>query len=278
MKVVPLILCFMLISCVCAYASDMAFYSGAPNVDGWYSVDAVAADVETIINATGSMFGDVQQFGDDALDDLAAWTEARIDDDALDIIWLNGCVPSSLYPFPNLEPDGSVAERWLDGGNMFINVADWFAYCSYEGGGRKPDNGPSGAANILDLSSAIIYSADNTTMNVTDDGKKYLPSIGDSIITYRPVAVNQVVDPWEVAVIFAESGNGADPLVIHNTETDGYVAFIDQAAGSGPPGWLDDRGETCAEFIENWVAEEVGLKGAAVEPDSKLTTTWGEIK
>ncbi len=281
MKILFIIFSLTLVFCVYAHASDIAFYVGNPNVDGWYIADAMQEDVDTIINATGALFEDVQQFDDDALDELAAWAEARTNDDKFDIIWLNGCVPSTLYPFPNLEPDGSVIEEWLGGGNMIINVGDWFGYVSYEGGGRKTENGPSGAANILNLSSGIIFSADNTPMEVTDDGLQYIPSLGNSCISYRPISISAVVDPWEVAVILAigeMNDNAADPIVIHNTETGGYVAFVNQSAGSGPPGWLDDRGLSCAELIENWVAVVVGLDSSAVEPDGKLTATWGEVK
>jgi hypothetical protein len=281
MKKLSVFSVLIMIICAYAYAADIAFYVGEPNVDGWYTAAAMREDVETIKNGTADMFQSVSEFDDNQLDDFAEWAEARIDDGKLDVIWLNGCVPSTLYPFPNLEPDDSVIERWLEGGNMIINVGDWFGYVSYEGGGRKTENGPSGAANILNLSSAIIYSADNTRMTTTEAGKKYLPSIGDDCITYRPVSLGQVVDPWEVAVAFAtlngeEDSTAADPVVIHNTETGAYVAIINQSAGSGPPGWLDDRGQTCVEFIKNWIAEIVGL--VAVEPADKLSGTWGDIK
>jgi hypothetical protein len=280
MKIASVIIGIMLIACAWAYSVEIAFYVGNPNVDGWYSVEGVLADVETIKNETSSFFSSMSDFDDDQLDELAAWAEARTDDGKLDIIWLNGCVPSTLYQFPNVEPDDSVIENWLDGGNMIINVGDWFAYCSYEGGARQTDNGSAGAANILDLSAGIIYSADNTTMTTTDAGRTYVPSIGDSCISYRPISVAEVVDPWEVAAVFAsitgdEDANG-DPVVIHNTETDGYVAFINQSAGSGPPGWLEDRGLTCAEFINNWVGEVIGV--APIEAAAKLSSTWGDIK
>ncbi len=281
MKALSMFFSLMLLFCVSVHASDIAFYVGQWNVDGWYDASQFD-DVEKIINTTGDMFEDVQKFDDDQLDNFKTWAEARIDDGKPDIIWLNGCMPSCLYPFPNLEPDGSVAERWLDGGNMIINVGDWFAYCSYEGGGRKADNGGTGAANILDLSSGIIYSADNTQMTVTDVGEKYLPSLEDPCVTYRPVSLTQVTGDWEVAAAFAtisgdEDCTAADPVVIYNTKTGGYVAIINQAAGGfGGAGWLADRGQVCAEFIKNWVGERFGL--LAVEPVGKLTATWGEVK
>ena len=55
-------------------------------------------------------------------------------DGELDIIWLNGSTPSVLYPLENKKPDGSRAEKWLDDGNMIINVADWFAWGNFEKG------------------------------------------------------------------------------------------------------------------------------------------------
>jgi hypothetical protein len=277
-----------------AMASDIAFYVGAPNIDGWYDVDTMTVDVETIIAESGHLFSDIQKFDDDQFDDFGAWVDARTNNGVMDILWLNGCVPSVLYPFPNLEPDGSRIEEWLDGGNMIINVGDWFGYVSYEGGPRQTENGTSGAANILDLSSGIIVSADNTSLTVTPTGQEYLPSLNDSVITYRPIVLSAVVAPWEVAAIFASTGGTddpaveaqADPVVIHNTETDGYVAFINQSAGSGPPGWIDDRGLTCAEFINNWVNEVIGLgrgnpiarspnpKDGALHEDTWVTLSW----
>lgn len=276
-----LVIFMLMMTCFYAYSTDIAFYVGEPNIDGWYTAAEMVKNVATIKDLTGKMFQNIGEFDDKQLDDFAKWAEARTDDGKLDIIWLNGCVPSSLYPFPNLKPDGSVIENWLDGGNMVINVGDWFGYVSYEGGGRKAENGGAGAANILDLAAGIIYSADNTTMVATAAGKKYLPSIGGSCISYRPIALAQVIGDWEVAEVFAsitgdEKATGADPVAIYNTKTDAYVVFVNQAAGSGPPGWLKDRGLTCAEFITNWVAEKVGMK--AVEATGKLSGTWGDIK
>lgn len=281
MEKIMLILGLVLIFCTGAYSADIAFYVGEPNIDGWYTAAEMVKNVKTVKDMTGKMFQTIAEFDDKQLDDFAKWAEARTKDGKLDIIWLNGCVPSSLYPFPNLKPDGSVIENWLDGGNMIINVGDWFGYVSYEGGGRKAENGPSGAANILDLSSGIIYSADNTKMTTTAAGKKYLPSIGNSCICYRPIALAQVTADWEVAEVFAsltgdEKATGADPVVIYNTKTGAYVAFINQAAGSGPPGWLDDRGKTCAEFVTNWVAEKIGMTSVGI--GGKIAKTWGEIK
>lgn len=63
-----------------------------------------------------------------------------------------------------------------------------------------------------------------------------------------------------------------DPVVIYSTETDGYMAFINQAS----LGHSVDQAQVTIEFIGNWV---VGLLGvSSVEPNGKITGTWGDMK
>ena len=265
---------FRLVSYVCVHASDMALYTGHPNPE-WYAEATMLEDVEKIIDGVKENFKEIKSFDDEALNDLKAWAEANMDDGELDIIWLNGCMPSVLYPNPNKEPDGSLAEEWLNHGNMFINVADWFGYCTYETGQRGIENGVAGAENILNLP-GIIRFGDNTNMKITDAGKKYLSSLGDSMVTDRPIVGGAVRTPWEVAEVFggAEAAD-MDPCAIHNTNTDGYVAFINQAT----VGNSVDRAQVTIEFINNWVARKIGfIPTKFVEPRGKLTVLWGAVK
>jgi hypothetical protein len=206
-----------------AAASDIAFYVGAWNFDGWYDVSQFD-DVQFIIGNAGASFRDIQQFDDDQFNDFESWASTNMDDSEVDVIWLNGCTPSVLYPFPHLEPDGSLAETWLDNGNMIINVGDWFGYVSYECGARCAENGPNGAANILNLPASIVVSADGTQLSRTAAGEEYMPTLDDDVATDRPIGLAAVTDPWEVAEVFAsDTGDGdaarADPVVIHNVDT-----------------------------------------------------------
>ena len=273
--------------CTTAMAADIAFYVGAFN-PGWYGNEQFD-HVETIIAEAGYLFGDIQQFDDTQLAAFGAWVDENTDDGELDIIWLNGCTPSCLYQFPNVNPDGSRAEEWLDNGNMIINVGDWFAYCSYEGGSRQADNGTSGAANILDLAAGVIGWGDGTTLTVTPSGHEYIPSLPNTASTDRPLVIAEVKAPWEVAAIFASTGGSddpegeaqADPAVIHNTDTGGYLVIMNQDSAQ----WLPDRGLACAEFIKNWVNEVVGLgaqplaaspnpKDGAMHAETWVTLSW----
>ena len=240
-----------------AMGADIAFYVGGWN-PGWYDATQFD-DVAIIIDEAGHNFKDIQEFDDSANGFAAftAWIEENTDDGELDIIWLNGTMPSVLYQFPNVDPDGSPAETWLDNGNMLLNVGDWFGYMSYEGGSRSADNGGAGAANILDLAAGIFVGGPQGTMEITAAGTEYLPSL-TAVASDRPMVLSQVQAPWEVAEIFAQNaaGSHADPIVIRNTETNGYLAIVNQNAGGG---WLTSRGLTCAELINNWVGPIVGL-------------------
>ena len=259
-----------------AIASDIMFYVGgfAP---GWYEEERMTKDVEKIIDECGGLFKDIQVFGDDKIDEMGKWADANTGDGEFDIIWLNGEMPSSLYPVENKSPDDSRIENWLDDGNMIINPSCYFAWCNFETG-VKIRNTDTGAAMILDLGENIIESADNTGMTVTDTGKKFMPSLGNECVSDRPVNLDALADPWEAAAIFAsvsgkeDQAGLVDPVLLHNTETDGYLAIISQATLAN----MVDIGQACVEFINNWVVGEKEL--LAVEPAGKLSATWGKIK
>ena len=91
-----------------AMASDIAFYVGV--VPGAHDAATMKKDVENIIQNTGALFKDVQKFADDNLDGLEKWADVNMGDGELDIIWINGSTPSTLYPLENKKPDGSMME------------------------------------------------------------------------------------------------------------------------------------------------------------------------
>ena len=68
-KFIYLTIFFMLVLglATTAMASDIAFYVGQWNTDGWYDASQFD-DVDTIITQTGRLFKDIQQFDDITLD------------------------------------------------------------------------------------------------------------------------------------------------------------------------------------------------------------------
>jgi len=260
-----------------SHASDLALFVGNPS---WYNVGTMQDDAAKIMDTlNGGVLKEVKTFNDDQVKDLEAWAKANMKDGELDIIWLPGSTPDVLYPIPDLKPDGSLAEEWLDNGNMIINLGDWFACLSNEKGVLRRNDAGAAPANILDLP-AIIKVTDNLPVIVTETGKKYMPSLKD-FIADRALQLGSVIEPWEVAAAFAtpsgkEKDLQADPVVIHNTKTDGYFAIITQTL----PDHMGDmsRATLTIELIKNWMSGSGLLKSASVNSGGKLATTWAQIK
>ena len=127
-------------------AGDFAVYSGPTN-PGWISDGAVEAIANTVTKHAGvkAMFDNIDNYGDgDEVGNkspLGKWLVSHTNNGQTDVVFTAcGTCPSSFYPFPNKEPDGSNIENFIEAGNVHINVADWIYYMSYEGGVRRADN------------------------------------------------------------------------------------------------------------------------------------------
>ncbi|MDP6421115.1 MAG: hypothetical protein QF672_07270 [SAR202 cluster bacterium] len=274
--------------CVCALlafiaygssASDLAIYAGPPN-PGWISPGSVARETADIESGLGGMFPSMTTFrdGDEVGYDspLGLWTQNHTSNGAADVLVIScGTMPSGLYQFPNVDPDGSPIEEFLDGGNVVINIADWFGYMSYEGGVRSADNAAAGAANIFDIPGLSFGSRVNA-MTVNDNGRNYLPSLVD-FSSARPWHLEQFAGTdWDVTT-FADAGpDDADPAVAVNSVTGGVVAAIIQKDWPDPSDADDNRGEVVVEFVSNWLTAEGVI--TAVDAKGKASTTWGDLK
>ena len=78
-------------------------------------------------------------------------------------------------------------------------------------------------------------------------------------------------DPIEV---YAEAGNSADPILFAAPDMKGYfVHFHMETLGNKPDDYLAQVGLEIGELITNRFGELLD-----VEPQGKLTTTWGNLK
>jgi hypothetical protein len=198
--------------------------------------------------------------------EIAPWAEKHTKDGKADIIVTFGWFPTTLYTPGNVQANGSVAEKFLEGGNIILNTADYIFYVTLGGGA----NGEQGLKNIMDIN--VEMWGDNTAIKTTADAKKYTPSLKD-YVSFRPFKEAQIVDPWEVEVVFGDNGAGwFDPGIVHDTETDGRIgiAFQEPNVPTLP------RGEVFAEMIDNYLAQVLGAE--AVDPNGKAATTWGKLK
>ena len=267
-----------------APAADLAIYSGPTN-PGWISQDAAIANGETIANdadmkaifETINVYGDGDEVGYDSA--LGLWMQEHTGNGQQDVfIAASGTAPSAIYQFPNADPDGSNIENFVEDGNVFINVADWILYMSYEGGTRSDDNGAAGAANVFDIPGLSFGNRGGPAVP-TEMGEKYIPSLVE-FQSDRPWHLEQFEGTdWEVTpfAVSNDDANSADPAVAVNQTYGGIIAAMWQKA---QPDWDGDdpRATGVIEFIANWLVENGEITTTPVEPQDKVATTWGRIK
>lgn len=267
-----------------APAADLAIYSGPTN-PGWISQDAAIANGETIANdadmkaifETINVYGDGDEVGYDSA--LGLWMQEHTGNGQQDVfIAASGTAPSAIYQFPNADPDGSNIENFVEDGNVFINVADWILYMSYEGGTRSDDNGAAGAANVFDIPGLSFGNRGGPAVP-TEMGQKYIPSLVE-FQSDRPWHLEQFEGTdWEVTpfAVSNDDANSADPAVAVNQTYGGIIAAMWQKA---QPDWDGDdpRATGVIEFIANWLVENGEITTTPVEPQDKVATTWGRIK
>lgn len=267
-----------------APAADLAIYSGPTN-PGWISQEAAIANGEAIANdadmkaifETINVYGDGDEVGYDSA--LGMWMQEHTGNGQQDVfIAASGTAPSAIYQFPNADPDGSNIENFVEDGNVFINVADWILYMSYEGGSRSADNGADGAANVFDIP-GLTFGARGGPSVPTEMGQKYIPSLVE-FQSNRPWHLEQFEGTdWEVTpfAISNDDENSADPAVAVNQTYGGIIAAMWQKA---QPDWEGDdpRAGGVIEFIANWLVENGEITTTPVEAQDKVATTWGRIK
>ena len=141
---------------------------------------------------------------------------------------LYGVLPSTIYPSGNAQPDGSVAENWIEttDGDTILNHADYFGYNSSEG----TANERGAMQNLMDLPEIEINVYEhNVDMFVTVDGSRLAPSMVH-FRSDRPFPLDQLEDEWFAEKILAsDTGNTqatlADPVIVRDGDR-GRLAIV----------------------------------------------------
>ena len=271
-----------------ASASDLAIYSGPTNPN-FISQAAANANAKAIMNdeRIKAIFENIEEYGDgDEVgynSPLGRWLKAHTGNGQQDVfISASGTAPSAIYQFPNADPDGSNIENFIEDGNVFINVADWILYMSYEGGSRSVNNGPNGAVNVFDIPWVHFWppgghGVPSIPMAPTEAGKKYLPSLKE-FGSDRLWHLGQFLGTdWEITAFATGKNNTsfADPAVAVNKKYGGIIASMWHKA---QPNWVgpDPRGIGVIEFIANWLTAHSNITNT-VNPQDNPTTTWEDI-
>jgi hypothetical protein len=266
MKNIALVLVVALTFCTTAMASDIAISTQS----GWWPQTTADREMQEIADNVTDL--SVELFTANDQDALADWVKDHTDDDAADLLILCGQFPDTIYAPGNAQADDSLAELFLDDGNVIINTGDYIFYV-VNGAGT---NGEAGLQTMMDIP-ATMWGDPGIPMTPTADGRQYTPSYQGATIT-RPWFLDQLEGTdWQAELILGQSADGAtaDPAIMLNTVTGGRIGTFFQVADTD----TDLRGEVISEWINNWFIKNVaGASPLAGSPDPKdgaiHTETW----
>jgi len=249
-----------------AMASDIAISTQS----NWWPQATADGEMQEIADNVTEL--SVEQFTANDQDALAAWVADHTGNGAADILILCGQFPDTIYTPGNVQADDSLAELFLDDGNVIINTGDYIFYV-VNGAGT---NAAEGLQNMMDIP-ATMWGDPGIAMTPTADGRQYTPSYQGATIT-RPWFLDQLEGTdWQAEVILGQSADGinADPAIIVNTVTGGRVGTFFQVADAD----ADIRGDVISEWINNWFLKNLAsaspLAGSPDPEDGSLyMDTW----
>ncbi len=217
---------------------DVAIYLEST---GWMTQSEAETQAATLINRVTNAVSRIQVLSASALPD---WILAHIKNGQPDILITFGDFPDSIYPSGNAQPDDSLAELFLEDGNMILNTGDYIFY----GNGR---NRIEGLMNMMDLPTMMLGSS--TTMMPTAAGTNWTPSLR-AFGSERSFHLDELQgSPWQLEVAFATDGQTlADPAIVRDRVTGGRIGIVYQSGASGLP-----RGQILSEIILNWLPAQV---------------------
>jgi len=204
-----------------------------------------------------------------SLVDMEQWTIDHTVNDGGNLIVMYGDFPETIYPGGNAEPDGSLAEEFLDAGNSFSNSNDYFFW------GVAGRNSEGGIQNMMDIPGMVQWD-DDTALTTTVEGAAIIPSMENDVESDRPFHVDQLDGAWVLEVAFAsdtgdQDPRRCDPCIVLDEDTNGRLVQVHQTNGL-----VYDEGLALAEILKNYYLDSVGA--LSVDPQDKLSTSWAQLK
>lgn len=192
-------------------------------------------------------------------DAVRDWMLQTTSDGNVDVLILYGVLPTSIYPPFHRQPDGSVAENWIEStdGNTILNHGDYFGFW---GGGHQEElgvqNGVQTLQNLMDIPHITMWDfglENNTPMLVTKDGKSVTPSL-TNFKSDRAFHLDELTGNWFAEKVLAsDTGTSqatrADPVVVRDGNR-GRIGIVYQTFNEVNP-----KGEVVAELIANFLLE-----------------------
>ena len=244
---------------------DVLIYTGS---SWWISPENVTIEAETTKSLLQSEGIQVEIVKNTSV--VSEWMLQTTNDDNVNVLIVYGVIPSSIYPRNNTQPDGSIAENWIESrdGDTILNHASYLGWNS-DADVDKVDHLPAeelygvdlginrhGAMqNLMDNPEIDLYVGEiSIPMVVTEDGMELTPSLVN-FQTHRPVTLNHLMGDWFTEKILASDTGDmqatyADPIIIRDGDR-GRLAIVIQT-----PDQSIQKGKVAAEIITNYLLAE----------------------
>ena len=225
----------------------------------WITSEAAKAEAETTRNLLRAAGISARVTEDE--DSVREWMLQTASDNRVNVLILYGILPPSLYPNGNTQPDGSVAEQWIEtsDGNTLLNHADYLGFNRFA-------NRERALQNLMDIPGIRIPLIDyrHLPMDVTATGVALTPSLVD-FGSDRPLPLSQLQGGWVAEKVLAShtSVDGevwADPVVVRDGNR-GRIALLHQTQDQDNP-----KGEVAAELIINYLLADTGTMPPITRP------------
>ncbi len=209
------------------------------------------------------------------------WMQQTTGDGNVNVIVLYGVLPAAVYGTGNTQPDGSIAENWIEttDGDTILNHADYIAYNTDFDVDKVQEwtpteevlavgsNKENGLRNLMDNPTIDLFApvpipdrpselrGGPIPMIVTSEGTELTPSLS-GFNSYRSIPLNQLQGDWFAEKVFASDTSNAqaeyaDPVIVRDGNL-GRLAIIHATANY--EGLLN--GEVAAEIIINFLYAE----------------------
>ena len=202
-------------------------------------------------------------------DSLSNWVATHMNDGESDVLIILDICPAVLY---HGELDGSLAEAWMENGNMLIWTGSepFFKYVDTDGSKSESGAGTEGASDVLDVSSPELCRGVGTqkaTSAVSDYNIcSFSEYDAERAFRYDQLLIDSLTSDWHhmsywnVDEVFAEDSEfyRSDNIVLVNDDGGQFAQFYCRKGEvAGPDGTKNInhyRKKVIAQFLNNWVS------------------------
>ncbi|MCG9126045.1 hypothetical protein JT359_00450 [Candidatus Poribacteria bacterium] len=225
---------------------DVLIYTGSTSWITYENAAEEAQNTRTLLNANGIR---VEITASEEY--LRNWMSKTTANGEKNVCIVYGILPHTIYAVGNTQPEGSIAELWIEStdGDTILNQADYLGYYSSDG----TANNKAPLQNLMDLPELDINVEffEELTMYPTAQGITLTPSLVE-FKSDRPFPLEQLDGEWYPEKIFAsDTGDinpkSADPLILRDGNR-GRLAMVHQTHHKHNP-----KGVVAAEIIINYL-------------------------